>query len=197
MRTTQYLSTFIRTPNGEPGSDEFYYVLLSCFDNYASYDQIGFSADYGHWGLTWSWTTPNLDGSQTYHFDASAITLAPNTVYQFEMYISNGYLTFDLVVGGWTEWSKTVQTFGSQFELTDVWHWGLIPWAGWAECFTLYEEAHQLDFPTPSFNFKFQSTQTLAGYWDSWNPLSSGCPPGIGVTISSSHHYVWITNPDA
>jgi len=36
---------------------EFYYVLLSIWDNAGSYDQIGFSGDYGVWGLTYSYTT--------------------------------------------------------------------------------------------------------------------------------------------
>jgi len=198
MGTTDYLCTTIRTPNGQPGSQEFYYVLISCFDDAGSYNQIGFSACYGHWGLTWSWTTPNWDGSMQYHYEASATTLSQDTSYMFEMYLDNGYLTYNLVVGGWTDWTKTVYTGGSEFQLTDTWHVGVIPWTGWYSCLTLYEEIYETDAQTPDFNFKFQSTQTAGGYWDSWNQFSSENPPsGIGVTISTSYHYVWITNPDA
>ncbi len=133
-----------------------------------------------------------------YHYDASAITLSTDTSYMFEMYLNNGYLTYNLVVGGWINWTKTVYTGGSEFQLTDTWHVGIIPWTGWYSCFTLYEEIYETDAQTPDFNFRFQSTQTAGGYWDSWNHLSSGNPPaGIGVTISTSYHYVWITNPDA
>lgn len=198
MGTTEYLTTYIKTPDGEPGDDEFYYVLLSCFDDAGSYNQIGFSAYNGHWGLTWSWTTHDFWGNLYYHYDASAITLDEDTTYQFEMYLDDGDLTYNLVVGGYTEWTKTVETGGSEFQLTNIWHVGSWPFSGWYTCFTLYEEVYDTDAKTPDFNFKFQSTQTLEGYWDDWDVYSAGSPPsGIGVTISETYHYVYITNPDA
>lgn len=40
MGTTDYLCTTIRTPDGLLGSQEFYYVLISCFDDAGSYNQI-------------------------------------------------------------------------------------------------------------------------------------------------------------
>lgn len=191
--TTTYLCVDIKTPNGLSGSGEFYYVLLSCIDSAGSYDQIGFSACYGHWGLTWSWTSVDWLGGYTYHYDASAITLGSNTNYRFEMSLSNGYLTYNLVVGGWIEWTKRVYTGGSYFFLTCAVQVGIFTY----DSFTNYEEVYYTDDQTPDFNFKFQSTQTLAGYWDSWNVYDIRAPAGVGVTISTTDHYVYVTNPDA
>lgn len=191
--TTTYLSVDIKTPNGLPGNGEFYYVLLSCIDSAGSYDQIGFSADYGHWGLTWSWTEVDFWGGYTYHYDPSAITLSTNTHYRFEMSLSNGYLTYSMSVGGWTEWTKTVYTGGTYFILNEN------AWVGihLYTCFTNYEEIWYTDHQTPDFDFKFRNTQTASGYWDNWNVFDVNAPSGIGVTISTTHHYVYVTNPDA
>ncbi len=192
--TTTYLSFDIKTPSSLPGSGEFYYVLLSVIDSAGSYDQVGFSADFGHWGLTWSWTSVDWLGGYTYHYDPSAITLAKNTWYKFEMAISNGYLTYSLVVGGWTEWTKTVYTGGSYFYLTNLVQVGIFTYPD----FTNYEEVYYTDGDTPDFNFKFKNTQTSSDYWDDWNEYSAGSyPSGVGVTISETYHYVYVTNPDA
>jgi hypothetical protein len=55
--TARSISNTITIPYSQPRSDEFYYVLLSAWDNAGSYDQIGFSDYYGTWGLVYSWTT--------------------------------------------------------------------------------------------------------------------------------------------
>ncbi|MBD3158202.1 MAG: hypothetical protein GF309_05375 [Candidatus Lokiarchaeota archaeon] len=192
--TSTYLSVEIKTPNGLCGSGEFYYVLLSCFDDAGSYNQIGFSADHGHWGLTWCWTEHDESGwIDTYHYDPSAIILDQDTNYHFEMSLDNGYLTYRLRVGGWIEWSKTVYTKGDYFILN---RYAQVGWHTYM-CFTNYEEVYDTDGQTPDFNFKFQNTQTANGYWDNWIELSQGAPAGVDVTISTTQHYVYVSNPDA
>jgi hypothetical protein len=48
------INVSITVPSSAPRSDEFYYVILSAWDNNGSYNQIGFADDYGIWGLSYS-----------------------------------------------------------------------------------------------------------------------------------------------
>jgi len=58
-----------------PDSSEFYYVILSIWDNAGSYDQIGFTDDDGVWGLAYSYTTgPCFDVSYVYTPDEQPLT---------------------------------------------------------------------------------------------------------------------------
>ena len=174
--TTTYLSVDITIPDDNPGSEEFYYILLSCIDSNGNGNQVGFSADYGHWGLTWCYTTHNWYGAYTYYYDPSAVTLTPGNSYRFEMFLSNGYLYFQLVVGGWTDWTKSVHTGANHFILNRFVQVGIYTYP----CFTNYEEVFWTDATTPNFNFRFQNTQTLDDYWDSWIVYSARAPAGVG-----------------
>ncbi|MCI4329676.1 MAG: hypothetical protein L3J80_02255 [Thermoplasmata archaeon] len=65
---------------GTPDSSEFYYAILSIWDNGGSYDQVGFADDYGTWGLAYSYTTGSCS-SPTYHFSANYLTMSPGQEY--------------------------------------------------------------------------------------------------------------------
>ncbi len=193
--TSTYLSTSIKTPNGAPGSTEFYYVLLSCFNDIGSYCQIGFAAVDGHWGITWCWT--EWSGyTMIYNYDADAYTLSQNTQYNFIMYIAgDGDLEFSVYQGRTEIWDRSVNMDADYFLLTSTY------WHGWGyptlACFTNYEEIYDTDAETPDFNFKFQYTTWTSGYWDSWNVLDVNSPPDCTTLISTASHYVWVINPDA
>ncbi len=194
------LQVTIRTPNGDPGDNEFYYVLLSCFDNVGSYNQIGFSAINGHWGLTWSWTTHDFWGNLFYHYDADAKTLEKNTLYTFQMKFlpgSGDYMSYLLYEGGDLIWSKTVRNWGGYFILTDYVLVGFIIYKDT----TNYEEVYETDADTPDFDFTFKSTKYYDNYvwkyFDDWNEFYHDAPPGVDVTISATWHYEQVSNPDA
>jgi hypothetical protein len=192
------LQTTIKTPNGAPGSQEYYYVLISCFDNYASYDQIGFCAIDGHWGLTWSWTEHDFVGNLIYHFDPDAMILKQNTYYTIMMRLlpgSGGYLKYEVYENGQVIWNKAVRTHGGYFILTD---YQLVGFRIYRD-FTNYEEIQSTDAESPDFHFLFENTKRYDGGWsyfDGWNELYYYAPSGVDVFISTQAHYIYITNPD-
>src|SRR5579872_24104 len=98
-KTAQQVSTVIQVPSGSPSKTQFYYVLLSVWDNTGSYDQIGFSDDNGVWGLTYSTTTGSC-ANPTYHFDADAKPLSAGATYQFSMIPSGGKGVVFFVLSG-------------------------------------------------------------------------------------------------
>jgi hypothetical protein len=75
-----WVTAAISVPSATPDSTEFYYVLLSIWDNTGSYDQIGFSDDYGVWGLTYSFTTGPCT-SLTYVYSPDVVALTPGQQY--------------------------------------------------------------------------------------------------------------------
>lgn len=80
---TSWVFTEISIPSASaPDASEFYYVILSVWDNNGSYDQIGFTDDYGSWGLAWSYTT-GICSNPTYHYTPFALTLTPGQTYLF------------------------------------------------------------------------------------------------------------------
>jgi hypothetical protein len=88
--TASWIIAQVAVPSSDkPDSSEFYYVLLSAWDNAGSYDQIGFSGDYGVWGLTYSYTTGPCT-SPTYHYSANALALTSGQAYLFAMTTVSG-----------------------------------------------------------------------------------------------------------
>jgi hypothetical protein len=84
---------------GQPDSGIFYYVLTSVWDNAASYDQIGFTDDYGVWGLTYSYTsgmTTSCAGTLSYHFSPDAKAMIPGQEYLLAMTTVSGGVWFEV-----------------------------------------------------------------------------------------------------
>ncbi len=80
--SAQTIGMTITIPYSTPRSDEFYYVLLSAWDSAGSYDQIGFSNNYGTWGLTYSWTTGPAN-NLTFHYTANALAVITGSYIHF------------------------------------------------------------------------------------------------------------------
>jgi hypothetical protein len=74
-------------------------VLASVWDNSGSYDQVGFSNDYGVWGLTTSYTTGPCS-SPTYWYSPDWLTLATGTTYDFYAGVSGGDTWFEVYQAG-------------------------------------------------------------------------------------------------
>jgi hypothetical protein len=62
------------------GVIEFYYVPMDIYDNGGSLDVVGFSGDYGTWGLAYQYTTGPCT-SPTYHTNPDYMTLAGGQEY--------------------------------------------------------------------------------------------------------------------
>ena len=89
----------IQVPNISPNPNEFYYVLLSAFDSVGSYDQIGFSNDWGIWGLTTSWTY-NSNGQFVYVYNPDVMNLQQGTTYTFCLMTTPGSIMWDVYQNG-------------------------------------------------------------------------------------------------
>ena len=79
-----------------PDTSQFYYVLTSIWDNAGSYDQIGFSDTFGHWGLTYSYTTGSC-GSPSYVYNPDYFDLVPGQEYLLAMTTASGPGTWEEV----------------------------------------------------------------------------------------------------
>lgn len=146
------VSTFLKVPDANPSNDSYYSVLMSVWDNSASYDQIGFTEDSGNWTYTIS-TTFNCYAATYTEYDVTA--LSPGTTYEFVMYLStSGYVTFHLYDGSAVLNSRVVFTGASTF-LVSEYH----TCASTQYCdFTDSEVVQQTDQVAPDFSFHFVST---------------------------------------
>jgi len=81
---------------GSSDATEFYYVLMSIWDNAGSYDQIGFAGDYGTWGLTYSYTTGPCS-SPTYVYNPAQQALTPGQLYLLAITTVSGPGTWEEV----------------------------------------------------------------------------------------------------
>jgi hypothetical protein len=85
-----------------PDTTEFYYVILSIWDNGGSYDQVGFTDDDGVWGLAYSYTTGTCAASYVYNPDYQTLTTGQE--YMFAITTDGG--------GAWLE-AYTVSDTGA------------------------------------------------------------------------------------
>jgi hypothetical protein len=182
----------IVVPTSAPGSDEFYYVLLSAWDSAGSYDQIGFSDDYGTWGLAYSWTsgTPN---NPIYHYSANAMALSLGTTYTFNITTVSGGTYFAVYQGSTIAWSYYAPTGGSYLILSSA-------YSGYYD-YTDYEEVWQTSTPggAPAFDFYFYDnywiSTTKSSNAATWTAFSSAAPSNVVVVINGNS--VLVQNPGA
>ena len=180
----------ITVPPFAPESGGFYYVVLSAWDSAGSYDQLGFSDNFGAWGLSYSWTS-GPTSSMTYHFSPEAATLSQGTTYTFNITTQSGYTYFTVYLGSNMVWSLIAPTGGGYLVLANT-------YSGYLD-YTNYEEIWNLPSPggSPAFDFNFSNN-----YWIStsnvsssagWETFFSGQPTNVGVLISGSS--VLVNNP--
>lgn len=188
----------LTVPDAQPSSAEFYYVLMSVWDNAASYDQVGISNDNGVWGWTYSWTS-YCAGS--YNYNPAQTTLTRGLTYSFFMNISAGKVVFSVVHNGSTVARLTAATGGTHFVMKQLYSCSSSTYYD----FTDYEEAYTTVQTNPSFSFLFVSNlenNVSIGHW-----ALMGSPPGGGkilygigvVTVANQKFSVAFgaTSPDA
>ncbi len=172
----------IRVPTKTPSSSQFYYVILSIWDNSGSYDQIGFANNNGVYGLAYSYTTglnpATCQGTLTYHYSADAASLSPGKTYSFYMSISGGVVSFDAFAGSTQIFHLTTSNGASSFSVSSG-------YCGYYD-YTVYEEAYM---PTakavPNANFNFAYSYYLPGPTaPTWSAFAIGAPAKVTVTVS-------------
>jgi hypothetical protein len=203
------LITTITTPSATPLASEFYYVLLSAWGNAASYDQIGFAAYSGHWGLTYSWTTgktTSCTGTITYHYSANAKVLTAGQQYLFAMTTMetdgkvHGYVWFEAYTmpGQVLVWALHSYTHDWKF-LVQGFYCGYYDYTDYQETYGWTSAAN----PNPygaSWYLYFYFTQTwwgtgtvgppwTAATWTAWH--TSNAPPLNYASISGNNVYVY------
>ncbi len=178
--TATWMFTQIKTPKKLPKADEFYYVLLSAWDNAGSYNQIGFADAYGVWGLTYSWTSgPCTD--PTYHYSANAMALSLSTVYKFYINTESGGTWFEAFVGSTMVWWLWAATGGTALTVDDF-YCGSYDYTDYIEVWQTHDPGGY-----PKFTFKFKFNQWWDGVWHetSWIAFEVGPVPAITtVTIT-------------
>ncbi len=182
----------ITVPSFAPNSGEFYYVILSAFDNNGSYDQLGFSDSWGTWGLSYSWTTgPTSD--LTYYYSSNAMTLSTGTTYTFNITTQSGYTYFTVYQGSNIVWSLNAFTGGNYLFLSSGYS---------GDCdYSDYEEVWNVIQPggSPAFDFNFSnncwvSTGNVTNF-AGWTPFFGGQQPSnVGVIINGNS--VLVNNPN-
>ncbi len=188
--TARTISMSIGIPNSAPLSDEFYYVLLSAFDNSGSYDQLGFSNTYGTWGLTYSWTSGG-PSNPTYHYNPNAMALTPGATYTFIITTDAGVTHFDAYQGSTQVWTLDASTGGNNLVLSAT-------YSGYYD-YTNYEEVWQTHSSggSPAFDFYFYDN-----YWvplgggknaPTWTTWFSAAPSDVAVRLNGNT--VLVDNP--
>jgi hypothetical protein len=185
-QNAQTISTSITVPYSAPSSDEFYYVLLSAWDDAGSYDQIGFSDSYGTWGLTYSWTSGPIDNLE-FHYSPNVMALSLGVTYTFYITTESGVTHFSAYQGSTKVWSLNAPTGGNYLILSNA--------------YTDYEEVWQTSTPggSPAFDFYFDNNYWISSGGGSnattWNTFSSSAPSNVAVVINGNA--VLVHNPSA
>ncbi len=202
-----WIVTEISVPSAKaPTASEFYYVILSVWDNGGSYDQIGFTDDNGVWGLAYSYTTGTCATSYVYTPDEQ--TLKGGQEYFFAITTEDG-------PGAWLE-AYTVSHTGAITEIfglhapTGASDPGLeIAYTYCADYdYTDYNEVYgttAYSQPNPygapgGYDWYFHlncygSDSNACSTWADWgNWHSSNVPPGTHATISKYDGYSEIVN---
>jgi len=190
----------ISVPSASGSStSEFYYVLLSIWDNAGSYDQVGFSGDYGVWGLTYSYTSGPCT-SPTYHYNPDYFSLASGQMYLLAITTQNGG-TYDEVytvstTGGISEiFSLFAPTGASNPGLEkEPFYCGYYDYTDYEEVYgtTSYTQPNPYGAPggfTWYFHGNCYGSSGCNTYttWTAWK--TSNAPPGTAATIGRYKGY--------
>jgi hypothetical protein len=193
-------------PNATPSTYDLYAVLLSAFDSNGSYDQIGFDAYNGVWGLVYSWTTINASGGLVYHPENEnqsqylhEMNLSMSTAYTFVITVNNLQANFSLYYQNLTGGALFCQlepTGGNYLIL----NYTLEEPDGTDDDYTVYEEVKSTATygGVPGFNFYFYQN-----YWSlnggpgcapSWQQCQSTYPPPSSVSFETTLNAVAVLN---
>lgn len=174
----------ITVPDDYPQSSDFYYVILSIWDNAGSYDQVGFTNDNGVWGLAYS-STSFCAG--TYYYSPDAISLQRGQTYTFAMSISSGTVTFAAFNStGSAVWSLDQTTGGTSFDVAAFYSCDSTSFYDYTD----YEEVYDTADPLPPYEFPFTSNQMGSAAETNWASFTSDAPGTIYRSFSGANVFV-------
>jgi hypothetical protein len=184
-KSVQQVSMSMRVPDSTPDTTEFYYVLLSVWDNAGSYDQVGFTNDNGVWGWTYSYTSACAG---TYHYNPDQYNLVRGHQYTFTMNISSG----GNVVFGVAHSGKYVATLKGHSGGTKFLDQSFYTCSGSSYYdYTDYEEIWSSAQPMPSYDYFFQSNTQNNASVTAWTVMST---PAGGGSVQLNGSKVTVVN---
>jgi hypothetical protein len=189
--TATFVNAAIEVPAGPPKETWFYYELVSVFDNNNSYDQLGFSNDFGAgWTLTYSYTDGNC-ASQSYAYTYDEMSLTQGQTYNFSMQIVSTGVLYEVTdeVNGASNivWKQSYNAFGNHASSFQIDSTACSPYT-YIYDYTDYEEIYSKGTAEhPDYNFKFTYNYYRSGssFVDTdWSEWSLGTPPlEVGTTF--------------
>jgi hypothetical protein len=173
------VSTQLTVPAANISSEtnQFYYVLMSVWDNTGSYDQIGMANAFGVWGFTYSFTDYC---AANYYFNPDLFALTPGATYTFTMSLSNGELSFLAYQGLSYVGGLTVVTYASTFNVSTAYSCDGTAYYD----FTDYEEVYYTQQKTPDFAMAFAGTMANARTPKMISFTTPGTPTRVHVAAS-------------
>ncbi|MGQ4914438.1 MAG: hypothetical protein ACP6IU_06745 [Candidatus Asgardarchaeia archaeon] len=201
--TAKELSFQLTVPDEKPPYQN-YYVLLSCFDNNDSYNQIGIQNYYGTWKVIFSWSSVHGPWwSREIRYHTYRLICVAGRTYLFRMIADGkGNIKFQAYYRSGSSWIKQSEmqfsTGGTYFVVDDTYYFKWI--IGWgAHDFTDYEEFWSGSPNTPTYDFDFVNTKIVLTsgqtiYFNSWQEYYVNSPSGVVVYLSTNH--VYIDNPN-
>jgi len=175
----------LTTPNDSAVAGDFYYVILSIWDNAASYDQIGIASISGNWGLTYA-ALSNCGTGNNYNPDE--VNLLIDMTYTFEMTIhSNGTVFFGVALGPQSDnwiWTLWVYTGGTTFETDAQYYCDGQYWYDYTDYEEIYTLAQQAQ---PNWSFFFDANIADGNFMMPWKGFTAGSPPSGGSYYPTTH----------
>jgi hypothetical protein len=207
----------IKVPSNAPLSDENYYLLLSAWDSNNSYDQIGFDAIDGLWGLVYSWVTfDNYGTPTTYPYPnkndlfkyEDEMNLSLGTTYCFVITTQSNYTYFDVNLEDGTQIFQAVAPTGGNYLILNNSIYINSAWYGWVPDYQTYEEVWKTHATNgaPNFDFYFYNqgwvatngTSYVANVWNNFTwadpSYNAVIPSGVAVVITDDA--VVVQNPN-
>jgi hypothetical protein len=149
------LSATINVPLDVASSNDFYYVLLSVWDNAGSYDQVGFANAAGDFGVAYS-TTDYC--ANNYYYSPDAMSLPRGVTYNFSMTLSQGAVVFNVTASNGTRVFTLSQVTGGTAFIDSAFYTCYSTYYGGnitAYDYTDYEEVYQTYTDVPPYDFFF------------------------------------------
>ncbi len=180
--TSHQLSATIQVPLDVAQGTDFYYVILSVWDDASSYDQVGIANAGGAFGIAYS--TTDYCANQ-YYYSPYAAGLSPGVTYNFSMTIAQGEVTFLVAdMNGSVVWSLLQTTGGAVFVESAFYSCFYAPFGNVTAFYdyTDYEEVYQTNGNVPPYDFFFGQNLADGLPVTSWGLFTTPPLPGA-ITV--------------
>jgi len=160
-------------------TNQFYYVLLSVWDNAGSYDQIGIANSFGTWGFTYSFTSYC---AASYYYNPDYFNLVPGTTYTFAMtMVDDGFVDWSVYEGATYVGGLSVITGATAFNVSSFYSCDGATYYD----FTDYEEVYYTQQVTPDFDFHFAATHVNGADVKLASFTTPGAPARVHVKVGA------------